>query len=302
MKEKTGSTKTLIAVIAIVAAVIVIGVIAFFALNNGNKSDDYRSIRIYEIDGGDAQVERGSTGVLDAYIDMMLQSGDKLSTFANCYLQLQMDDDKYMLVEPDTRLTLTAAGNAKDSRTTIDLEEGGVVNQLNDKLSEDSEYVVNTPNSTMAVRGTCFRVYVYYGADGKSHTILQVFEGIVECRLIFPDNTVDSEPLMVMPGTKVAIWGDSTTSEYEYTDGTVDYSEFELEVLDFLRYCISDLKDDFVITWDATFTYGGSTFGTQQVVDGGQAVEPELMPAPAGHWDFDFDTEFDEDKTINWVL
>lgn len=284
------------------AAVVAVAAIAFVIIMLNRKTEEsYRSIRVYEIEGGTAEVDRESTGLIDAYADMMLQTNDKVHTLTDCYMQLQMDENKYVMVNPETRFTLTAEGNADDSKTVINLDEGSIINQINDKLSDDSEYVVKTASSTMAVRGTCFRVYVYKDANGESHTVLEVFEGIVECHLVYPDGSIDDEAVMVYPGTKIGIRGNQVTSEYEYTDGTVDYSEFDEQSIEFLRFCVEDLSDDFRIVWTVTFECDGNTFGTQTVTDGECAQEPSLMPAASGHWDFDFDTEINGDTVINWV-
>lgn len=63
------------------------------------------------------------------------------------------------------------------------------MNYLSEKLNEKSSYEVTVPNSTMAVRGTVFRVAIVYDEDGDSYTTVQVFDGIVGCRLVFPDGT-----------------------------------------------------------------------------------------------------------------
>lgn len=49
------------------------------------------------------------------------------------------------------------------------------MNYLSEKLSEKSSYEVTVPNSTMAVRGTVFRVAIVYDEGGDSYTTVQVF-------------------------------------------------------------------------------------------------------------------------------
>ena len=118
------------------------------------------------------------------------------------------------------------------------------MNYLSEKLSEKSSYEVTVPNSTMAVRGTVFRVAIVYDEDGDSYTTVQVFEGIVGCRLIFPDGTISEEEVQLAPGKEVLIHGDTSISEYVGDKGhDIDYTTLNREALEFLLFCIDDGAD-----------------------------------------------------------
>ncbi|MEI3189546.1 MAG: FecR domain-containing protein [Lachnospiraceae bacterium] len=193
---------------------------------------------------GTATVERASVGSLDAYEDMKLESGDRLSVDSSSSLTLSMDDNKYAMLEPGSSLTLEADGTKENSRTVIHLESGAVMNYLSEKLSESSSYEVTVPNSTMAVRGTVFRVAIVYDEDGDSYTTVQVFDGIVGCRLVFPDGTISEEEVQLAPGKEVLIHGDTSISEYVGDKGhDIDYTTLNREALEFLLFCIDDGAD-----------------------------------------------------------
>ena len=154
---------------------------------------------------------------------------------------LSLDDDKYVLVEPGTQMSLTAEGSSADSRTVIHLEEGAVVSQLTQKLSDESSYEVTTPNSTMAVRGTVFRVEVTYDENGESRTCVTVLEGVVGSRLIYPDGSEDSleEERQIPMGSQVNIRSDEEISEYYPYDMTeIDFERYSVEAMDFLNLCL----------------------------------------------------------------
>lgn len=197
------------------------------------KEEEYRNIRIYDL-LGTAKVEREDIGELDAYIGMMLQSEDIITTEKDSYLYLKMDEDKYALLEPESKIRLVASGNSKDSKTSIDLEEGAIVNRIDEDLSADSIYEVNSPNSTMAVRGTNFRIEVVRDENGESHTYVYVFEGTVGCRLIFPDGSMDENEVLAKGGIQVEIFGDDKDSEYVVLDKEADYEVLSLQTLEFL--------------------------------------------------------------------
>lgn len=225
---------------AIMGLLIVSALIISFGMK---KEESYRDIKVMSIKGT-ATVERASVGSLDAYEDMKLESGDRLSVDSSSSLILSMDDNKYAMLEPGSSLTLEADGTRENSRTIIHLEAGAVMNYLSEKLSEKSSYEVTVPNSTMAVRGTVFRVAIVYDEDGDSYTTMQVFDGIVGCRLIFPDGRIDEEEVQITPGREVLIHGDTEISEYVGDKGhDIDYTTLNREALEFLLFCIDDGSD-----------------------------------------------------------
>ena len=225
---------------AIMGLLIVSALIISFGMK---KEESYRDIKVMSIKGT-ATVERASVGALDAYEDMKLESGDRLSVDSSSSLILSMDDNKYAMLEPGSSLTLEADGTRENSRTIIHLESGAVMNYLSEKLSEKSSYEVTVPNSTMAVRGTVFRVAIVYDEDGDSYTTVQVFDGIVGCRLVFPDGTISEEEVQLAPGKEVLIHGDTEISEYVGDKGhDIDYSTLNRETLEFLLFCIDDGSD-----------------------------------------------------------
>lgn len=225
---------------AIMGLLIVSALIISFGMK---KEESYRDIKVMSIKGT-ATVERASVGSLDAYEDMKLESGDRLSVDSSSSLILSMDDNKYAMLEPGSSLTLEADGTRENSRTVIHLEAGAVMNYLSEKLSEKSSYEVTVPNSTMAVRGTVFRVAIVYDEDGDSYTTVQVFDGIVGCRLVFPDGTISEEEVQLAPGKEVLIHGDMEISEYVGDKGhDIDYTTLNREALEFLLFCIDDGSD-----------------------------------------------------------
>lgn len=225
---------------AIMGLLIVSALIISFGMK---KEESYRDIKVMSIKGT-ATVERASVGSLDAYEDMKLESGDRLSVDSSSSLILSMDDNKYAMLEPGSSLTLEADGTRENSRTIIHLESGAVMNYLSEKLSEKSSYEITVPNSTMAVRGTVFRVAIVYDEDGDSYTTVQVFDGIVGCRLVFPDGTISEEEVQLAPGKEVLIHGDTEISEYVGDKGhDIDYTTLNRETLEFLLFCIDDGSD-----------------------------------------------------------
>lgn len=234
---KIKNTKIIIATVVMVFVAIV--AIAFFLIN---KEESYRSIQVYKVEGN-VDVERPEVGVLEAYANMMLQTLDIVNVSDDSSLQVKLDDDKYILLEPNTKIRLEAAGNSQDSKTKIYVEKGAIVCNIENKLSENSTYEVSTPNSTMAVRGTTFRVEVSFDEAGNCYTVAAVYEGVVESQLIYPSGEQSEERVSITAGSQAQIRGTEQDTEYIITGEDVTYEELEQVTLDFLNVLLEKGTD-----------------------------------------------------------
>lgn len=282
MKEKKG--RNLIIIIAAVVVVAVGGII-FLLLN---REAGYRVIKVFSLDGS-AVITRVQLGEIEAYENMLLESGDVVALDTGT-MTLKLDEDKYIYVEEQTEFELQASGSSENSKTTIRLNRGAITNELQNKLNGESVYEVNTQNSTMSVRGTKYRVVVYTDEQGVVYTRISVFEGSVVVRLIYPDGTIAEDETVIDKGKEIIIYDDGTVTDYLTDVRDIDYDG----LLDNSMETIQNSGDSVTVT----FLYEGSVFGTQQVKKGDCAAEPVLMPAPDGSWNFDFDTPITEDTEI----
>lgn len=174
---KTGIGKLIVGVAAItvVGAAVVLGVLFL-------GKEAYRTIAVEETNGTSI-VENQKDGSNTAYEGMHLYSGDDVKVQEDSDMTMLLDMDKYVYAEEKTHFWLEAEGNSEKSKTKIHLEEGSELNCLRTELTEGETYEVDTPNSVMAVRGTTFRVTVYYDSDGIAWTRLEVFQGGVYVEL-----------------------------------------------------------------------------------------------------------------------
>lgn len=328
MKGKKGILIGAIAAVVIIAAVVVI-----LILNKG-KNEAYRVIKVYESEG-ESIVTRTNIGEIKAYGNMVLESGDDVAVHDG-RLTLQLDDDKFVYAEKDTNFSLVATGSPQNSKTTIELTSGAITNEIQNPLSQDSTYEVNTPNSTMAVRGTVFRVEVIWDANGRPVTKLTGFQGKVDVYPINADGT-KGEPIGITVGNEIIIGGvgedveigDVTAISYEDIPADTLIKVFEIlgenqagqigltEVVEEIAATTSEnsisensisensISENAVEEipegpFTVTFTYQGSTFYTVSVKGGETVSPPTLAPAPSGGWDFDFSTMIVEDTIIEW--
>lgn len=299
--------KKVIAIIAGAAGLLaVVAVVLFFVLP---KNESYRLLKMYEFSGS-GTVTREGKGDITPYANMVLESGDKISLDTGV-LTIQADDDKFIHLDEHTTIQLIATGTSANSKTSIELIEGGITSDIRNKLSADSTYEVNTPNSAMSVRGTVFYTYVYE-IDGVKYTRTCCFEGEVTSRLVYKNGTYSVEEVPIIKGKEVIIYEDGTTTDYLYDEPQdIDYTTLPKEVLLDLKDHIDTQGEDLSITSNeitrilegpfyVTFTYKGQEFGTQILNAGELAQVPALSPSENGSWDFDFTKPIDRDTTIEW--
>ena len=288
-----------VAVIAVAIALIVVF----------KKGDNYRLLKLFEFEGT-GKVTRESKGDITPYTNMVLESGDMISLDTGT-MTIQADEDKFIHLDEHTTIKLVATGTSANSKTSIELLEGGITSDIRNKLSADSTYEINTPNSAMSVRGTVFYTFVYE-VDGIKYTRICCFEGEVETNRVYKDGTTDITPVSVPMGKEVIIYEDGTVVDYLTDDPQdIDYNTLPDETLIELRKTIDSTGKDFSITSDeitkilegpytVTFTYNGIEFATQIVEKGKKAQVPALSPSPTGGWDFNFSKTIERDTTIEW--
>lgn len=220
---KATKTKIGVAVGAVAASATILAVV----LLSGEES--FRTVAVEEVNGTTLVVSNGNEAV-DAYEGMHLYSGDDVSVQQNSDMTMVLDMDKYVYAEPGTHFWLECAGTADDSRTVIYMDAGSILNRITDNLNEGEVYQVDTPNSTMAVRGTVFRVTVYRGDDGLVYTLLEVFEGYVQVDLKTEDGEYNGVSETFGPGESALIRGNSDFSEF-VRDGEIEWIETKTDTV-----------------------------------------------------------------------
>lgn len=223
MKNLLKSTKGKIIAGVAGTGCVAIGIAAAVML----QGDGYRTISVAECNGA-TKVVTQKQEEMDAYQGMHFYSGYDISVLDESDLTMQMDMDKYVYAEENTHFWLEASGTSEDSKTIIHLEEGSEVNRIDKKLDAGEVYEVDTPNSTMSVRGTVFRVTVYQDENGDTYTSLEVLEGEVKVSLKTEDGAYNGEEASVTAGKAVLIRSDDVISEFVLENDSIlrdiDYS------------------------------------------------------------------------------
>lgn len=214
---KSAKTKIGVAVGTIAVSATVLAVVLF----SGEKS--FRTIAVEEVNGT-VIVENDGGNEVNAYEGMHLYSGDDVSVQQDSDMTMVLDMDKYVYAEPGTHFWLECEGTEGNSKTVIYMDAGSTLNRITDNLNEGELYQVDTPNSTMAVRGTVFRVTVYRGEDGLIYTLLEVFEGRVQVDLKTEEGEYNGISEVFGSGEAALMRGNSDFSEF-VKDDEVDWVE-----------------------------------------------------------------------------
>lgn len=191
----------------LVAAGIAAGVI----LSIGGQQS-YRSIAAVDTIG--TCIVRRNADEMDAFVGMKFESGDDVRVGDASELDLVLDQDKYVCAEQNTHLWMEAAGDENASSTVIYMDEGASLHRIENKLSGESSYVVETPTSTMSIRGTIVRMAVEKDpATGLSYSLVQLYEGAADVQLKTTEGELVGEPVQIQQGFQCLIRGDETFSE-----------------------------------------------------------------------------------------
>ncbi len=251
MKSKTGKIIIIaVAVILIIAAVLV----AVFLIG---KEKGYRTISVSELYGNVTVENEGSS--YPAYRNMTLSDGYAVTTETNSYTRMLLDDDKYVKLEEKSRAEFESLGKEGSGSTVIRLERGSMTNEITKPLAVDEEYIVNTPNAVLAVRGTFFRVEVETDENGNAVTNVYTYGGTVVCKRILPDGTVVEEEVIIAAGYKTTI--KMTSEETIYVVPIADSGNFNTEPID-----PDEIPaDDLVEMYDASLNGHAMFMSTEEI-------------------------------------
>lgn len=210
-------------IMAVSAAVIVlIAIVAGVLIWNG-RNQTYRSIKIVEMDGT-VTIDREGISNLSASVNMNLVSGDYLATGKDAYVVLRLDTDKYVMLGENGAMKVNAEGDESASRTSIQLEAGSVLNEIQNPLGQDSTFDIVTPNATMSVRGTVFEVRKK--EDGNISVL--VYDGCVAVALD------GKEPCLYQAGEYTEFTGGSSP-EFVTERGDVSEAQMNGQMLERLK-------------------------------------------------------------------
>ena len=206
METKPARKKLIMISCSIAAIVIALGVVLILTVFR-NKD---RKITLLEFTGA-VQVERGDS-TLSAGKGMKLKNGDILVSGEGSSARIRIDDDKFLYIDASSRVSIQADGTARESHTVIFVERGSLLTEVKRKLSEQSTFLIVTPNTAMSIHGTKTLTEVYEDILGAIKTNAAVVEGQVSFKTVSKDTTGKSVTTSIALGVGQGI-GISTDSK-----------------------------------------------------------------------------------------
>lgn len=189
-----------------ITGLVVVAMLSTMVFAGCKKKEKYRLVKV-EAYEGEVGIEREGSDDLEIFEGMQLISQDVISVGDKSNLELLVNSDKHLFADSNTTFELVADGNSKSSNIQINILDGSALIEIDNKLNEDSSFVVTTPNAVFSVRGTQFSVA--YNAD-KETTLIEVIEGVVAAEYT---NGTDNEDIAAGSGRYV------TSDEVAIVDG-----------------------------------------------------------------------------------
>ncbi len=160
-------------------ALLLLAMILVFCSVAAAESETFRNGKVLEVTGG-AVVMRSSYE-MPVYEQMMIQSGDQVETAADGWVVLCVDDDKYLILEPETKVLFELEGDVRRGMIRLHLLQGAIYTEIENPLSDGDGYEITTADCVMAVRGTNFRASHEKDEESqKRQTEIQLFYGELE--------------------------------------------------------------------------------------------------------------------------
>ncbi len=218
--------------IGLVSILMIIALAIVISLYFGGEVS--RTLTITEINGN-ALISRGIKTV-NASKGFSLKSGDVVSTDKKSSLRISIDDNKFILVEPDTSIYIYFTDIASKGDISVNVSKGAVLCSINEKLSKNASFVLKTPNSTIDVKGTVFRAefdYLdeYIGYQNVMVTQVQNFEGSVNLQLYDVNQEAQNLPMVLTERTSAQLLTAENLCQYGYLNYSFDLTSMDSIVL-----------------------------------------------------------------------
>ncbi len=178
MKPKKIIKKTLYLLIPAAGSILLL-ILAVVLLMGLMKDSDYRTVLITEL-SGNASIERAGTKPIVAYENMYCRFGDVFDLSSESCLKLQMDNNRFLMMDAETKAILEASGSTESKAIKITLCNGMLINELQE-ASSCSSYDIVTENATISVNGAIVQVILQ--TNGTEQLLnIAVTDGEVNCR------------------------------------------------------------------------------------------------------------------------
>ncbi len=189
-----------------------------------SSTGSFKDITVYEISGKNTIYRTKKS--LTAAKDMKLKNDDYLTTAAKGMMRLCMDDDEFVYIGESSEAVVSKGWFSKSK---VVLVKGEMVAEVQKHLSDGESLTIQTPNTSMAIRGTVVAVKSTINKKTKKVTTVNyVLEGSAEVTYKDKKGKTQTVKLKAGEGMKVQSTAKGKTSSKK----TADVSEFKFTGID----------------------------------------------------------------------
>lgn len=308
------SKKLKIIIISIVSSIVLIGIIVGIVLGvvlGGKKEADYRTIKVFKTEGT-AYVLRNEQRE-DCYVDLKLKSNDELKTLEESNVVLKLDEDKFIYVGEKSNIKVEAT----KEKFKLVISEGSIVSEVKNKLADGDSFEVDTPNTSMTIRGTNFGVTVKK-VNGQTQITYKLIKGLIDVNVIQPKNgAFDISKFSLTPGNGFTIKANDSglvdsnniskvlednkdnikeyesVEEYVSVNGDVYITEFEMDEDDYkeiLEKNVGFNLDNMIrlVSINSSFTVEGTNYNGIALYEADKEFNVKLKPKEIDGQKFDY--------------
>ena len=150
-----------------------------------------------------------------------LKSGDILETEEDATVRISIDNDKFVLAEPNTSMYIYCTDIASKGDIAVNLSSGSVICEINKELKKNSSFVLKTPNSTASVKGTVFRAQFdvkknFMDYNDVMVTEYQNFDGTINLQLYDSKGEPFELPMVLVERTSAQMITSEDVCKYGY--------------------------------------------------------------------------------------
>lgn len=150
-----------------------------------------------------------------------LKSGDIIETEENASVRISVDSDKFIFAEPNTSMYIYCTDIASKGDIAVNLSRGSVICEINKELKKNSSFVLKTPNSSAAVKGTVFRAQFdvkknFMDYNDVMVTEYQNFDGTINLQLYDSGGEPFKLPMVLLERTSAQMITSEEVCKYGY--------------------------------------------------------------------------------------
>ena len=186
MNSRSFKNRLLILVSAIALAT---GAFALLFASCAKKPEEAARKAVLTEFTGSCRIERGEE-TMEGAKELELKTNDVIIVGENGSAGVKVDDDKFLYIDGPASVQLVVNGTADSSQTIVYVENGAVMTEVKNKLSDSSSFHIMTENTVLTIRGTITMTEVRLIEEG-GHLVLTnaVLQGNAELRAVKTENS-----------------------------------------------------------------------------------------------------------------